>query len=176
MRGSGWQPRLIDEAIEFVYPVNDIEGGGFVVIYDQKQVDMVGHYDEIGCSYRFVARMGRAPYFCNGFANRRESNCAILIYVRENSSSLFRTDCNEEEFSAALMEMQFHESIIANWRGNVCKETGRCPEPRIRSNPRPLRGSGQSPVSLLGKNTNRGFIIKTDIAVVSKSKRKTHFV
>jgi hypothetical protein len=29
------------------------------------------------------------------------------------------------------MEMQFHESIIANWRGNVCKETGQEYEQRF---------------------------------------------
>lgn len=116
-RGSGWQPRLINEAIEFVYPANDIEGGGFVVIYNKEQVDMVGHYDEIGRGYRFVARMGRAPYFGDNFANRRERNRAIFINAREDSSSLFRTDCNKEEFSAALIEIQFHNIIIANWRG-----------------------------------------------------------
>ena len=79
MRGLGWQPRLIDEAIEFVYPANDIEGGSFVVIYNKEQVDMVWHYDEIGRGYRFVARMGRAPYFGDNFANRREHNRAIFI-------------------------------------------------------------------------------------------------
>ena len=111
------QPRLIDEAIEFVYPANDIEGGSFVVIYNKEQVDMVGHYDEIGRGYRFVARMGRAPYFGDNFANRRERYRAVFIDAREDSSSLFRTDCNKEEFSAALMEIQFHNIIIANWRG-----------------------------------------------------------
>ena len=147
-RGSGWQPRLIDEAIEFMYPANDIEGGGFIVVYDQKQVDMVGHYDEIGSGYRFVARMGRAPYFGDNFANRRERNRAVFIDAREDSSSLFRTDCNKEEFSAALMEIQFHGSIIANRRG---KETGLCPEPRRGRGvgfceglcPEPRRGEGR---------------------------------
>ena len=144
-RGSGWQPRLIDEAIEFMYPANDIEGGGFIVVYDQKQVDMVGHYDEIGSGYRFVARMGRAPYFGDNFANRRERNRAVFIDAREDSSSLFRTDCNKEEFSAALIEIQFHNIIIANWRGNVCKETGRCPEPRRGRGVFRMRGSGWQP-------------------------------
>lgn len=89
---------------------------------------MVGHYDEIGRGYRFVARMGRAPYFGDNFSNRRERNRAIFIDAREDSSSLFRTDSNKEEFSAALMEIQFHGSIIAKKRDRILQValTGFC--------------------------------------------------
>jgi hypothetical protein len=106
-----------------MYPAYEIEIRRFVVVYDHEQVDVIGHYDEIGCRYRFIARMGGTPYFGDSFAYRRECDSAVFIDAREDSSSLFRTDCNEEEFSAALMEIQFHESIIAN-------STGLRPEPR----------------------------------------------
>ena len=85
---------------EVVYPVDYIEVGGFVIVYNQEQVDVVGHYHEIGSSERGVFGMLRAPFVYYRFARRRERDCRIVVDARKRFFTPFGAERDEKEFFA----------------------------------------------------------------------------
>jgi hypothetical protein len=109
-----------------VDPAYDIEIWGFAVIHDQKQMHMIRHDDEIGGRHGRVSRMGCAPRFGNRLTRLRQRDRGIVVDAREYLPPPFRTEGEKEEFQASPMEIQFHESIIAN---SVARRRGSAPNP-----------------------------------------------
>ena len=85
---------------EVVYPVDYIEVGGFVIIYYQEQVGVIGHYHEIGSSERGVFGVLCAPFGYYRFARRRERDCRIVVDARKRFFTPFGAERDEKEFFA----------------------------------------------------------------------------
>lgn len=110
-RGAGRRTPRGGGGGEVVYPVDYIEVGGFVIVYNQEQVDVVGHYHEIGSGERGVFSMLRAPFVCYRFARRRQRDCRIVVDARKRFFTPFGAERDEKEFLAAFTQLELHSNV-----------------------------------------------------------------
>ena len=129
-RGAGRRTPRGGGGGEVVYPVDYVEVGGFVIVYNQEQVDVVGHYHEIGSGERGVFGVLRSPFVYYRFARRHERDCRIVVDARKRFFTPFGAERDEKEFLAAFTQLEMHS--------NVPLETTTLGGVRGRQRPRPL--------------------------------------
>ena len=128
---------------EGVYPVDYIEVGGFVIIYYQEQVGVIGHYHEIGSSERGVFGMLRAPFVYYRFARRRERDCRIVVDARKRFFAPFGAERDEKEFLAAFTQLEMHYNVPPG--GSGASPPSRCENYTTPFSAKSSNGTGEAP-------------------------------